>query len=534
MVEQKLTNNSTSTTQNIIHQHQHHFHHHHHIHHHHHNHNENNSNNGNNQNSFNLLNQNQNQNNIQKYINDLSLDESESLNNINYDSKKPNYNQFRKKIKGKCYMKGDQDYETLCNDRWDQDPINQPTIIVRAISANDVKETINFVREYCLKIAIKTSGHNIVSAIDGGVSLDLSLMKSVVVNERDQTVKVECGCTFHDIDEITSQYGLAMPLGQISSIGVGGFSTGGGLGHLTKPYGLSCDNLVEAEIVTADGLKYRCNSNKNRDLFWAIRGAAGFVGVVTSFTFKCYPVSDIVIGTFTYDISANNTLARDALVQVGTRHLQYPTKDQLVYIININPGATSDSVLIKAVYLDGANNPTLGTQLIQDFQNATNPTTASISVIPFTNLQFEFDGLIMPGKYYQEGPLIKTTITQDVADLILSHMASRIKQTFSSIIITELGGQVNKLSTSDCAFPVRNSTFNIFYTSVLTSDATVNQSIKQWTQNSIKDLSPYTAGHYINTTYLTDMRIVFGSNFTKLRKIKNEHDPDNIFRSLYK
>ncbi|KAN0014467.1 hypothetical protein ACTFIU_000785 [Dictyostelium citrinum] len=463
--------------------------------------------------------------------NDHFIDESEKKHGP------INFKKFRKIIQGQTFMKDDTDYEKICNERWDLNVVNTPTIIVKAINENDVKETIKFVKDNKLNLVVKSTGHNNVSAIDGcdSVSLDISLIKSVSVDQQNKTVTVGGGCTFHDIDQVTSQYGLATPLGQISSVGVGGYSTGGGLGHLTKLYGLSCDNIVECKIITADGKSRICNEHSNSDLFWAVRGAGGFVGVVVSFTFKCYSISRVVVGSFVYNIdnTNNNNSAKNALVEVGTRHLD--STDPLVYVININAGSP-DQVLIKVLYFnhDDDNETTqiaTGESLIQKFQNSTTPTTSSISIIPYTQLQWEFDGIILPGKYHQEGPLIKSTITPQVADILLQAISNRNQQTFSTIIITEVGGLANKVHPNETAFPVRDSTFNIFISSVVFAPF-LEQPLKDWTNNSIQLLKEHISGEYINTSYSTDMKLIFKENYEKLKKVKEHYDPNNIFRSL--
>ncbi|KAN0040541.1 hypothetical protein ACTA71_008878 [Dictyostelium dimigraforme] len=449
-----------------------------------------------------------------------------------------NFNNFRKNIKGQTFMKDDKDYEKICNDRWDLNVVNTPIIIVKAIDENDIQETIKFIRDNKLQLVIKSTGHNNVSAIDGcnGVILDIGLLKSISVNQQNQTVTVGGGCTLHDIDEETSKYGLATPLGQISSVGIGGFSTGGGLGHLTKFHGLSCDNLLECKIITSDGKSIISNKDTNSDLFWAIKGAGGFVGVIISFTFKCYPISNVIVGSFIYNIDSTNNNAKNALIEVGKRHLD--STDPLSYVININAGSPNH-VLIKVLYFpqqqqqqqQNGNDEISGEVLIQKFQNSTIPTTSSISTIPFTKLQWEFDGIILPGKYHQEGPLLKSTITPEVAELLLQVISSRIIQTFTSIIITELGGMVNKIHQNETAFPIRNSTFNVFISSVIFTPS-LEQPIKDWTNNSIQLFKDHIAGEYINTSYSTNMKLIFKENYERLRKIKNHYDPNNIFRSL--
>ncbi|HEY8773208.1 MAG TPA: FAD-binding oxidoreductase, partial [Gaiellaceae bacterium] len=174
----------------------------------------------------------------------------------------------------------------------------RPALIARCASAEDVARVIGFARAHDLPLAIRGGGHNGggLGSVDDGVIADLSLLRSISVDPETRTVRVGGGCTWNEVDVATNPHGLAVPCGIISTTGVGGLTLGGGIGHLTRGYGLTIDNLLGAEVVLADGQRVNASADENPDLFWALRGGGGNFGVVTEFTFQAHPVSDIVGG----------------------------------------------------------------------------------------------------------------------------------------------------------------------------------------------------------------------------------------------
>ena len=209
---------------------------------------------------------------------------------------------FQQNLRGRLVRPTDADYDAiraLYNGMIDK----RPRLIARAVDAADVITAVNFAREQGLLLAIRGGGHNGpgLGSCDDGLVIDLSTMKSVRVDPGTKTVRVEPGCTSADVDHATHGFGLAVPFGIVSSTGVAGLTLGGGTGYLTRKYGLTIDNLLEADVVLADGSFVTASASSHPDLFWALRGGGGNFGVVTSFLFQAHPVSMVYAGPIFWD-----------------------------------------------------------------------------------------------------------------------------------------------------------------------------------------------------------------------------------------
>ena len=210
---------------------------------------------------------------------------------------------FQAGIRGRLILPGDYTYDAarrVYNGSIDR----RPALVVRPAGVADIIRTVNFARDARLDLAIRGGGHGVAgfATCDNGLVLDLSPMKSVRVDPRTQTARAEAGCTWGDLDHATHAFGMATPGGVISTTGVSGLTLGGGFGHLSRKYGLSCDNLISADVVTADGRFVTASIAENTDLFWALRGGGGNFGVVTSLEFRLRPVSTVIAGPIFYPL----------------------------------------------------------------------------------------------------------------------------------------------------------------------------------------------------------------------------------------
>ena len=205
--------------------------------------------------------------------------------------------EFKSKLRGQLFRPGDEGYETarkVYNGMIDR----RPRWIVRCFNVADVIASVHFARDNDILVAIRGGGHNAggLGICDGGLVIDLSLMRSVRVNPAARTARAEGGCTGADLDHATHAFGLATPTGTVSTTGIAGLTLGGGIGHLSRPFGLTIDNLLAVDVVLADGRFVTASAEENQDLYWAVRGGGGNFGVVTSFLYRLHPVKMVSAG----------------------------------------------------------------------------------------------------------------------------------------------------------------------------------------------------------------------------------------------
>jgi FAD/FMN-containing dehydrogenase len=243
--------------------------------------------------------------------------------------------QFASHLRGRALLPGEPGYESACQLWTGQNP-NRPGLVVRCAGPQDIATTVNFARDQGLLLAVRGGGHSRDSTCEGGLLINLSDMRKIAVKPAKYVARVQAGLTVADVDKATSAFGLAAVLGECPSVGISGLTLGGGLGRLMGQRGALCDNLLSAEVVTADGLVRRASAQENGDLFWAIRGSSGNFGIVTSFEYRLHPVGQVLSGMLRYPISEARAVLRffgeymetapdalDALIEIGSGILQY-------------------------------------------------------------------------------------------------------------------------------------------------------------------------------------------------------------------
>ncbi len=310
---------------------------------------------------------------------------------------------FIARLRGQVIQPGDEDYEsarTVRNGLIDR----RPAIIVRSSGVADVVEAVNFARDHGLLLSVRGGGHNVAGAAvnDGGVVIDLTGMRAVYVDPAARTARVQGGATWGDLDRETQLFGLAAPGGVVSSTGVGGLTLGGGLGHLRRKHGLSIDNLLSVEIVTADGQVQTASATEHPDLFWAVRGGGGNFGVVTSFEFQLHPVGPLVyLCAPLYALEDGRTVLR------AWRELVNAAPDEInsVFLIWSIPADEHfpaelhrRPIVIPAVVHVGPVEE--GERVLQPLRELATPLLDMSGPIPYTALQGAFDPFFPAGRLY--------------------------------------------------------------------------------------------------------------------------------------
>ncbi len=413
----------------------------------------------------------------------------------------------------------------------------RPRIIARCTSAADVIAAVNFGRDNDLLIAIRGGGHNGpgLGSCDDGLMIDLSLMKSVRVDPASKTVRVEPGCTQGDVEHAAYAFGLSVPAGIVSTTGVAGLTLGGGTGYLTRAHGLTIDNLLEADVVLADGRFVTASERENADLFWALRGGGGNFGVVTSFLFRAHPVKDVFAGPVFWDIKdakqvmqAYRDFIAAAPVALGA----------FVGLKTVPSGAPfpEEHWGKKAVAVISAFN---GDEA--DGRAAMQPLMAQLptplfdwrGMMPFKAMQALFDGLMPKGlQWYWKGDYVK-----ELPDAAIDAHIAAIKTAPSELCLMHLypiDGAVHRIAQDATAWSARDARWNMVIAAMDPAPSKAD-ALKKWGRAYWESVHPYNMeGAYVN--FMMDdendgrVQASYGPNYARLREVKRKYDPRNLFR----
>jgi FAD/FMN-containing dehydrogenase len=443
---------------------------------------------------------------------------------------------LRSQIRGTVAVPGEPAYEqsrTIWNAMIDR----RPAVIIRAAGAADVIRGVAFARDRHLVLAIRGGGHNIAgnAVCDDGVMIDLSLMKSVRIDPVSRIARVEPGVTLGEFDREAQAFGLATPLGINSTTGISGLTLGGGFGWLSRKFGLTVDNLLSADVVTADGRLLHASDRDNPDLFWAIRGGGGNFGVVTSFEFRLHPVGpEVLAGLIVHPI------ARAKELFSAYRSVMAKAPDDLTCWVVLRKAPPlpflpkevhGTEVFILAMCYAGK--PADGRAAIAPLQALGKPIAEMVGPGPFTGWQTTFDPLLTPGarNYWKSHDF---TSLSDAGFAVLLDAAMHLPTPLTELAIANLGGAINRVSKQATAYPHRDVEFVLNVHTRWTDPADDARCIK-WARDLFEAATPHaTGGVYVN--FMPDDeggRIrtgAYGPNYDRLVTLKRKYDPGNLFR----
>jgi len=415
-----------------------------------------------------------------------------------------------------------------------------PKLTVECSGTADVVDAVNFARAKDLAVAVRGGGHSIagLSAIDGGMLIDLSPMRGVVIDADRKLAYVQGGALWGDLDREAQAFGLATPGGVVSDTGVAGLTLGGGYGWLRRKYGLSCDNVVEAQVVCADGEVRTASADSNPDLFWAIRGGGGNFGVVTSFTFKLHPLGPIVAfsGNF-YPLEDEADVLRGWRDYVESApnevtsvcvSLTFPADPEMPEAMHDRPVA-----VIGGVY---AGDPDEGMKVLQPLRELGTHIVDLSQPMPFTAVQTAFDPLFPRN---QLRAYWKSQYLDELSDGAIDLMATKAAERPAPLTLVNMfhmGGAIADVGPEDTAFSERSSPYMVSIDGMWT-DAADDADNVAWVRSTWDAFSEFgTGGVYLNFTGLDDeapsagVDSAFGRNLSRLGKAKAAYDPDNFFR----
>jgi FAD/FMN-containing dehydrogenase len=417
----------------------------------------------------------------------------------------------------------------------------RPDVVVRASGTADVIDAVKFARAQGLVFAIRAGGHSVagLSSIDGGLLLDLSLMNGVHIDPDNKTVTCQGGARWGDVDRDTAVFGLVAPGGIVSDTGVAGLTLGGGEGWVRRKYGLACDNLLEAQVVTAEGEVVTANAKTNKDLFWALRGGGGNFGVVTSFTFKLSPLPPVVGAAITFYPAADAEK-----VLRGYRDFMKNAPDEVTALCACTTLPASEHtppqihnvpmISVGAVYV---GDPEKGLKLMQPLRELAEPLADTSGPLPFAaGVQKAFD------EFFQRGVLRsywKSTYLDDFSDDALALVANAYKTRASTrtlCVVFSWGGAINKVGAEDTANTERSANW-MFSCDGNWEDPAEDSKVISWVRERWAEVHALGTGSvYLNFTGVADegadvgVDDAFSRNLKRLREIKKTYDPTNFFR----
>jgi FAD/FMN-containing dehydrogenase len=413
-----------------------------------------------------------------------------------------------------------------------------PAIIVRSTNSDDVIEAVNFARDNNLLLSVRGSGHNVAgSAVcDGGLMIDLSLMKDIHVDPENGTANAQPGVVFGEMDQATQPHGLAAPGGIVSETGISGLTLGGGFGWLTRKYGFTCDNLISAEIVTAEGKLLTASATENSDLFWGIRGGGGNFGVVTSLKYQLQPVGpEVLAGMIVHPLDA----AGDALRFFREFTASTPEELGAAAVFLLAPPAPfipkelhgKPVLAIIVCYVGDVEEAQRVVQPLRDFGS---PIVDGIKPKPFAAHNSSLDAGQPSGlRYYWKSEYV-TEIADDAIETLVAHAANMTSPN-SRIAVFQLGGAAQRHDEQAMAVSHRNAEYVVAINTGWADPQDTEKQI-QWTRDLWTAIRPFSSGGvYVNFLSADDgedrVRAAYGTaKFERLVQIKNKYDPQNLFQ----
>jgi len=411
----------------------------------------------------------------------------------------------------------------------------RPALIVKCLGTADVVSCVKFAREHDLLTSVRGGGHNIagMSLANDAMLIDLSPMKWVRVNPETQTAFVAPGATLRHVDHETQLYGLATPMGINSTTGIAGLTLGGGFGWLSRSCGLTVDNLISAEVVTADGKIIQVNEKENADLFWAIRGGSGNFGIVTSFQFKLHPVGpQVLAGLIVHPFKDAKKVFEHYRNYVSSA----PDKATTWVVLRKAPPLPflpqeihgKEVFVIAAMY---AGDMQEGEKVLEPLRRFGNPIADVIGPVPFVAWQQAFDPLLTPGarNYWKSHNF--TELSDELLDTLIES-AGNLPSPMSEIFVAQLGGAINRVASDATSYPHRNVRF-VMNVHTRWENSSMDATSIDWARKFFDKTAPYSTGSvYVNFISEGEERVdaAFGANFEQLAKIKRKYDPDNFFR----
>ncbi|WP_431676251.1 FAD-binding oxidoreductase [Kitasatospora sp. KL5] len=443
--------------------------------------------------------------------------------------------EFEEGVRGVLIRPGDAEYDSarqVHNAMIDR----KPALIARCAGVGDVIDAIRFARAADLPVAVRAGGHNVTgrAVCNDGIVIDLGAMRGIRIDPSARTVRVEAGLTWGEVNHDLQHFGLAAAGGFVSTTGVAGLTLGGGLGWLVRKHGLACDNLLSADMVTADGRFLTASGEENEDLFWALRGGGGNFGVVTSFEFRVHPVGTALAGLLVHPIARAPEVLRfwrDYAAQAPeelTDGFLLFTAPPAPFIPEATRGAP-----VVGVYAVYAGDPGRGESVLRPLREFGPPVADIIQPMPYSAAQTMADWMWPRGlwNYWKSGFL--AGLGDEAIDAIVEGFATAPSPMTTALVEHNGDGALNRVAPDATAFGHRDWSFNFLATSLWPNPADTDANIA-WTRAYWDAVRPFTTGgvyiNYLGAEGEDRVRAAYGADYDRLVAVKDAYDPENVFR----
>jgi len=410
----------------------------------------------------------------------------------------------------------------------------RPAAVVQCADAADVAAVVRHAAETGTELAVRGGGHSVpgFGTADGALVADLSRLSTVTVDPSGRTARAGGGSTWGGFNDATDAHGLATTGGIISTTGVGGLTLGGGIGYLARGYGLSCDNLLSAQVVTADGQTVTASEAEHPDLFWALRGGGGNFGVVTEFTYRVHPVAEIYGGPMFFELSDGaavlayfNEFIKSAPREYGgfpafqiAPPLPFGSEDRVgepfVAVVSCWTGSTRE-----------------GEKILQGFRDVANPVAEHVGPMPYPALNSAFDALVPPGLQHYWKAAFVGDLSEEAIRTHMGH-GPRVPVVNSTVHMYPINGACHDVAADATAFGHRDATYAVVIAGMW-PDPADNEANTRWVQDYDAAIAPHSqGGGYVNFASADDQPKVaanYGANYRRLQEVKGRYDPANLF-----
>ncbi len=430
-------------------------------------------------------------------------------------------------LRGQLLQPADAGYDTAR--RIDNAMIDRrPALIARCAGVADVLSAVRFARKHEVLVSVRAGGHNVAgnAVCDGGLVIDVSPMKGIRVDPAGRTVQAQAGVTWGELDAEAQAFGLATTGGVISTTGIAGLTLGGGVGWLNGRFGLACDNLIAADVVTADGQFVRASEQENADLFWGLRGGGGNFGIVTAFEYRLHPLGPIVLSGPVFHPAAR---AREVLRFY--REFSASEPDELTTYAGLLTGP--DGAPLVGLVPCYAGPPEQGAKLVERLRKFGPPAVDMVGPMPYVAVQRMFNDAFPPGRYNYWKSSLAPQITDQLIDTVVEHMA-RVPSPHSSVMLEHYHGAYSRPAPTATAYSHRRPTYDVVIIANWTDPAANERNIA-WARELFAAVQPQVSqAAYVNFLDRDDgadrIRAAYGENYDRLVALKRKYDPTNFFR----